>query len=248
MTKNVDFQIGKRAYRFKWQVGFGIFCTVFFVLCCVLSVWQLHRYQFKNNLLVSYQKQLQSKPQSLQDVLHKEGEKQFRVVAATGEYLPELTVLVQNRVYNGRIGFEVFTPLRVAGEKTLFLVDRGWVDKMENATPPATSKQNVFGYLKENNEYQFILGKNIVSPKHPIVLQKLDLIDIAAITKQDFYPLLLRLDPHADNGFVREWTITAVTPERHLGYAAQWFIFALIILIAYFCFCIERVENANEKK
>jgi cytochrome oxidase assembly protein ShyY1 len=33
-------------------------------------------------------------------------------------------------------------------------------------------------------------------------------------------------------------------PARHLGYAVQWFVMAMVLAIALICFCCERI---NEK-
>jgi cytochrome oxidase assembly protein ShyY1 len=43
--------------------------------------------------------------------------------------------------------------------------------------------------------------------------------------------LLLDADPESD--FVREWTPQIIPPEKHLGYAFQWFCFALASLIIF---------------
>jgi surfeit locus 1 family protein len=53
----------------------------------------------------------------------------------------------------------------------------------------------------------------------------------------------VRLDPTAENGFVRQWIISAMQPERHLGYAVQWFAMALVLSIMCFCYCCEAVTR-----
>jgi surfeit locus 1 family protein len=78
-----------------------------------------------------------------------------------------------------------------------------------------------------------------------LVIQRIDMKDIQRETHQAFYPFILRLNKADPHGFVRDWTITTVEPARHVGYAVQWFAMALTLLIAYFCFCIERVKHAT---
>src|ERR687889_432977 len=51
-------------------------------------------------------------------------------IAVAGEFLPERTVLLDNKLRGGRPGYEVVTPLRLA-EGIHVLVNRGWI-----AAPP----------------------------------------------------------------------------------------------------------------
>ncbi len=47
-------------------------------------------------------------------------------VALHGEWVPQYTVLLDNKIYRGRPGYQVVQPLRIAGGKHV-LVNRGWV-------------------------------------------------------------------------------------------------------------------------
>src|SRR5262252_7479595 len=51
---------------------------------------------------------------------------QNRRIALSGTFLPQYTVLLDNKIYNHRAGYEVVTPLRVDGESVLVL--RGWIE------------------------------------------------------------------------------------------------------------------------
>jgi len=48
-------------------------------------------------------------------------------IAVHGEFLPERTVFLDNKVRNHRAGYEVVTPLRL-GEGIHILVNRGWIE------------------------------------------------------------------------------------------------------------------------
>src|SRR3981081_106753 len=50
-----------------------------------------------------------------------------RQVAARGTFLPQHTVLLDNKLRHGRPGYEVITPLRLADSGLHVLVNRGWV-------------------------------------------------------------------------------------------------------------------------
>src|SRR6266850_376746 len=52
---------------------------------------------------------------------------QLQSVSATGTFLPKYTVLLDNKLRHGKAGYEVVTPLRLAGSELQVLVNRGWV-------------------------------------------------------------------------------------------------------------------------
>jgi surfeit locus 1 family protein len=240
---SIQFQFRRHYYLAKFRPGFFALCLLFFCLMCYLGVWQLHRYHFKQTLLTDYQQRASNAPAPF-TALALTADLQFQHVKVQGELLDSLTMLVENRVHDGHMGFEVVTPLQIKGQDKLLLVDRGWV-----AEPPrftGAQSAEITGVIKFLNEYQFILGKNILQPDvTPLRMQKIDTQEISKSLQKEVYPFVLRLDANAQHGFLREWTMGGMTPERHMGYAVQWFIMAAVLLCAYFCFCIERVGPVN---
>ena len=244
MATSIQFEFRQRQYLVKFRLSFFMLCLLFFALLCQLGVWQLHRYAFKKEMLAMYQERASAPPKALA-TLAGHADLQFQRVSAQGNYLPQQSMLVQNRMHDGQMGFEVITPFKVAGENKLLLVNRGWVK-----TPPVLAQENlsaptaVVGVIKLLNEYQFILGKNILqSDAKPLVMQKIDTRDISQLLRQAVFPFVLRLDAAAPLGFARDWQALNVNPERHMGYAVQWFLMAAVLLIAYLSFCIEKVEE-----
>lgn len=244
----MPFRFRQQTYLFTFRIGFFSLCLFFFCLFFVLGMWQLHRYHYKKTLLATYQSRLTAAPQSFLELTNSPIENlQFKIIKTTGYYINNQTMLLQNQFYQDQIGFDVLTPFRLVGEKKLLLVDRGWIAQPKNKILPTitntiSKKQTITGYIKLLNEYQFTLGENILNPSaSPIVMQKIDIKKLNQITHQDFYPFILRLNPAAPLGFVREWPIATSLPERHMAYAVQWFAMALVLLIAYLCFCCERV-------
>lgn len=238
-----------KKYRFKFRIGFFILCSFFTTLFCFLGVWQLHRYHFKKELLASYQERIHAAPKPFSEAT----QQAFQNVSVNGRYLNQFTVLMQNQFYQDRLGFEVLTPLKIPGQNKLLLVDRGWVAAVQNQMPPpienAQGEQHIKGYIKLLNEYQFILGDNLLNPKaSPLVVQKIDVSELSRVTGQSYWPFILRLDASQLHGFTRDWTVSAVLPERHMGYAVQWFALAVMMLIAFSCFCFEKIEENNDGK
>lgn len=247
----LQFHFRKKHYLFKFRWVFSLLCLFLFCLCIVLGVWQLHRYAFKKTLLQTYQQRLTDVPKDFKAIADTH-DLQFQSVKMQGHYINAFTVLLQNRFYHDELGYEVLTPLQIPNDKKLLLIDRGWIKKPVNQLYPViqdnTKKQDVTGHIKLLDEYQFILGANILEPdKKPLVAQRIDINELSQITHQSFYPFILRLNANENDidHFVRDWTIVTVMPSRHMAYAIQWFALALVLLIAYFCFCFE--ENTHAK-
>ncbi len=247
LMASLSFHFRQKTVLFRFRPGFSLLCLALFCLCVALGAWQWHRYVYKKALLATWHERLMDTPKQLNDIIGM-NDLAFRAVRVQGHYLNALTFLVQNRFYQDEPGFEVLTPLQLAHDKKLLLVDRGWIKKpADNSLPaisPVTQPQNITGHIKLLDEYQFILGDNILQPNtKPIIVQRVDTAELGRITHQAFYPFILRLDANQPEGFVRDWTIVTVTPGRHLAYMIQWFAFALILLVGYICFCCEEKKN-----
>jgi len=239
---NKYLKLGNRCYLFRFRVGFFIVCLLLLILLCQLGVWQIHRYHFKQNLELDYQKNLALPFQPLTTIENNKN-LDFKKVSIQGNYV--FNIFVQNKIHHNKMGFQIFSALQVKNQNKILLVDRGWIEKPLDKELPdiplLKDEQEMKGYIKYINEYQFILGNNILQ-KNPIVLQKIDLNEMSRLSQKQVFPFVLRLDPKEANGFLREWVINVSPPKKHLGYAVQWFCMAFVLCIAFLCFSFERVE------
>ena len=55
--------------------------------------------------------------------------------------------------------------------------------------------------------------------------------------------MIVRLDPGAPHGYRRAWQVVPFGPERHLGYAVQWFAMASALLAIYLSVNLTRVNR-----
>lgn len=245
MATSYQFKIRQQCYRITFNFYFFVLCLLFFALLVRLGVWQLQRYHYKEALQQAYRTQATQAPQPLNPNAALAA-LQFKRVSVHGHYLPALTVLLQNITHAGQTGYEVLTPLQLQGQNTVLLIDRGWVavgQKNLLMSPELTREQNVVGNVKLLNEYQFILGENTLAPaQKPLLLQKIDTAYLSQLWQRPVYPFMLRLDAQAPLGYVRDWSPQNFNPERHMGYAVQWFLMAAVLVIAYISFCLERVK------
>lgn len=230
--------------------GFLSFCLFFILLFCLLGTWQLHRYYDKQALLKTYKERLHELPKPFEFLSGNIKDFQFQPVVVQGEWMHTFSMFM-HQLHQGQPGLEVITPLRVTGSQKWLLIDRGWMPKTKDKSIPSfipiSGKLQLLGYIKLVDKHSFILGKNIMDAGvKPWVMQKIDISELSRLTKQDFYPFMLRLDPGESNGFVRDWVISVTLPERHLMYAFQWFALAFIVLVGYCVFKYKVESEAND--
>jgi surfeit locus 1 family protein len=63
----------------------------------------------------------------------------------------------------------------------------------------------------------------------PVLIQALDLDEMSTIAALDLVSVVGLLSPESENGFVRQWEPYTGSIEKHIGYAIQWFLMALVL-------------------
>lgn len=163
-----------------------------------------------------------------------------RRVSLSGTFLPQYTVLLDNKIRNHRVGYEVVTPLRVDGESVLVL--RGWVAAgnsrevlPEVKTPPGAVK--VEGIALERLPRVLLLEKNPTGK----VRQSLDIGEFAAQTGLRLRAFVLEQHSAIDDGLVREWLAPDTGVTMHESYSLQWYSFAVATVALFVALSFRRV-------
>jgi cytochrome oxidase assembly protein ShyY1 len=165
----------------------------------------------------------------------------FREVTMIGEFDARRQILVDNRVHEGRAGFDVVAPLALDDGRTV-LVDRGWTPGgPTRATlpqaPPPSGRVSVRGRVDIPPAAYFELG----DPAAPsgVLWQHLDPARFARATGIDVLPVVVEaIDAPTADGLARDWPMPDAGIEKHLGYMVQWYTFAAMAagLWAWFTF------------
>jgi surfeit locus 1 family protein len=159
----------------------------------------------------------------------------YQRVEAHGEFRPELTILLDNRVREGRVGYEVITPLRLAPGELHVLVNRGWVQaprtrqELPAVVTPA-GPVRVEGIALPPSKRYLELSSRTVSGA---VWQNLDLERFAAAHKMDLQSIVLQQRNDAADGLLRAWPRPDAGVDTHRAYALQWFAMSALIAVAY---------------
>jgi surfeit locus 1 family protein len=220
-----------RGYSFRprgWALVATFLACVAFVL---LGNWQSRRAEEKRALAAQFDQALASPPILLAPggdvapLIHKH-------VAARGRFAAERTVFLDNKLRRGRPGYEVVTPLHLAGSDWHVVVDRGWI-----AAPPSratlpdvrtpSGDVEVDGLALDRLPHALDPG----APPRGKVRQNLDVAAFAAETKLQLEPLVIEQHSEMPDGLSRDWPRPDFGIEKHESYAMQWYLFAALAIV-----------------
>ncbi len=205
-----------------------------------LGFWQLERGDEKKVQQQRYTARLamQAVPlDSLFDAALSPQALRYRRVVVAGSYDSTHQFLLDNRTENGVAGYHVYTPL-ARGDGPVVLVNRGFVpvgprrDRLPDLSVDE-GPRDVRGMVDLPSTKQFTLGDaGYQGNAWPRVVQKLDPELVAAALGRPVAPIVVLLDPSDGDGFSRRWTpYLGISPERHQGYAVQWFALAATLTV-----------------
>lgn len=233
-----------KSVAFRWRLNLKVlvFTAVFLPLMLFLGFWQLSRAEEKRQILQAREQRINAPAVALGS-LPPDAERQFANVQAQGRIDNERTFLEDNQVRRGRPGYEVLTPMLVDvnGASQWLLLNRGWVaagiDRGKLPEIPPMQSQIATGYLHTRAKQKLVL-KDVPWPEDswPLIIQKIELEKIERKLGLPVYPYVLRVtDPGAPNSpeqlFDKHWILVNVQPEKHIGYAVQWFTMAIVLLV-----------------
>ena len=155
-----------------------------------------------------------------------------------GEFDARGPLLLDNQQRNGRAGvraYRIFVPAQGAP----LLVDLGWLPLAGDRALPAIARPTgtlaLRGLLAPPPSPGIALGGGIARSGAGWLLTRVDTVAIARDLglSVPLAPRVLRLDPALSIGYDRDLELLANTlpPDKHRGYALQWFAMALTVLV-----------------
>ena len=214
-----------------------------FGLLCGLGFWQLDRAAGKEEREIAFKA---ASATVLNETSLESELREFARVDLEGRYDPSHQFLQDNRTHQGRPGYYVLTPFRIASRRAV-LVNRGWVPAgPDRATLPEIAAPadalRLRGTVRLPREDLYVLGDTgHAASGWPRVVQR---VEIDAMERSLGYPLaawLVVLDPDVPHGYVREWKAApGLSPARHRGYAFQWFALATALFAIWVAVNLKR--------
>ena len=229
-----------------------IICIPLFIK---LGLWQYGKAQKQLIVQAAYQTAKTSLALDLPLQLESYEPLKYKKVAVTGHYETKYQLLLDNQVEDQRVGFHVITPFKIEGSTQYVLVDRGWIlgndthTDLPNVTTP-TSKLEVVGQVWLPSTKIFTLeanpdnnaNKSQFAAWQP-VWQNMDMARYKQSVPISVLPVVIRLDSRSTaGGFVRNWQIPTDRITTNLGYAYQWFGFAIAAIAIFLYMSIKKTR------
>ncbi len=210
-------------------------------LCVRLGFWQLSRLEERRARNRQIRIGLASDPLTLSAPVEPSELEPHRPVRARGQFDPAHQVILTGRSYEGRSGAHLITPLRLEGADISVLVDRGWIPYQDRSSASFDSYRvqesvQIRGIIMPSQElptFPLLPPPATTSPQDPrFAWPAVDVPAIEAQIPYDLLPVYISLTepvpPEAEEPIPDPGLDLSEGP--HLGYAIQWFAFALIAL------------------
>ncbi len=224
-----------------------ILVLVVAAVCIRLGFWQLARLEEKRAINHAIAERSAQPPIRLNSALRDSSGVIFRPASAVGHYDNERTIILPGRSHRGAPGVLILTPLRLAGGSAV-LVQRGWAPAADGVSVDIEPMRIDSAVTVDGLILPFLDAGNTIAgrarPAAPAdtfrrVRYTIDADELRAAFPYTLLPVRLQQLPDAgvpDTAHARyplAQAAPALDEGPHMGYAIQWFSFALIFLIGW---------------
>lgn len=215
---------------FKPGVALTLFVAVFFPLFVTLGIWQLNRAEQKTQL----EAELQART-TIQPLTEDTPPVDFQHYRLSGKLDADTVWLLDNRTWEGRAGYEVWTPLD-SGDRW-YLVSLGWVQgSADRSRLPElelpTETRDWVGQWRPLSD-SIVLADTPLTNQWPQVIQAIAPQPMAEKMQRQPPAGLLQLTEGQPGVGPINWTPSVMSAEMHNGYALQWFAMAIALAGMY---------------
>ena len=211
------------------KISFSIFVFFSILLFCSLGTWQIHRLQWKLDLISEINNGLNSEPVFYSNT----NIKNYQKVKFSGIFDFKKQIYLYSLNNKGKPGYDIITPLKINSNEIL-LINRGWIQKDQK------NNKNINKII--SNSFEGILKKitkpNPFKPDNDIknnILYSLNLEDLENFTGYKLSNFVLFLQNN-QNILVENKIVSPDLPNNHLKYAITWYSVALSILLYFLYF------------
>lgn len=234
---------GAISLRFDLEWRISLLTLLLLPALVSLGFWQLQRADEKATLSATWEQRrhqpavpLTALDQQLPAVLA------YTPVELTGRFLQDRYFLLDNRIHGGRFGYEVLGLFEQRDPDLTVLVNRGWIAGDPGRItlpeiPPVVGEVRVTGHVYVSPGSPYLLAEQILEPGWPKRIQAVEMDKLSpaaeASTGAGVYPFPVRINVAAPGALTVDWKIVNVSPEKHIGYAVQWFSLAVVLGLYY---------------
>ncbi|NTS76523.1 SURF1 family protein [Catenovulum sp. SM1970] len=209
------------------------------VVCSVLVLlgnWQLNRADVKSVRLAKMAALKSTFPVALnQAVSQPELLKNDTRVHISGRFLKDKVWLIENRMLEGKLGFDVVALIKDQNYPVPMAVNLGWVPASQGRqliSPIVlpTSTVTFIAVIREVDTNPF-MSDLVLGDQYPKRIMQLVPNMLSQSLDMPLARFKLLLDYQQPVGFQVHWKTMVMPPEKHLAYAVQWYALAAVFLV-----------------
>lgn len=228
-------------FDFEWRIA--LFTLVMVPLMLSLGFWQLQRADEKAALGAAFEERQRQRPVPIADLWGESAESLAYVpVDVSGNYLADQYFLLDNQIHSGNFGYQVLNVLQLSDRSGSVLVNRGWIagDSGRRTLPEVPvieGSVNVIGQVYVAPGEPYLLAEQQLDKSWPKVIQAVEMDKLEpAVSPQGadrVFPYPVRIAAGAQGALTVNWQVVNMSPQKHHGYAVQWFVMAGVLLVFY---------------
>lgn len=265
----------KGHYKNMWIRKLPILPTIITLLCVVimfgLGIWQLERKAEKDIRLAQINERQSNRPYKLfellleQTISNKDADIQDFPVSFSGTAQMDSLFFIDNKIVSGKTGYQLVVPvMTIAGD--IVLTNFGWLrGNVRRGQLPSLTSQVTALFSNQSQQFTGVVSypsintmvseTNIAFGEFPALLQQIDIRQIKQhltatgfLTSGKLFPFVVNLSPQPNSEFVRNWQPVVMSPDKHLGYAVQWFGLGIAALTIYLLSLMKLFNTKNNKE
>lgn len=223
-------------HKVNWKLS--VFTLFFALLTLYLGYWQLQRAAQKREILAHYERMKRRDPVDIDLVLEPmQADQPYRKIRAQGHFDAERYWLLEGRIHEGRVGYEVLMPF-VLDERRAIIVNRGWVAAAgdRQRLPPfftPLGQVTLHGEWRPPSDSPLINERKNPLRRWPHAILEVDLPLMREQWGASLQAALVQLEASDPHAFTILGTPVNMPPSRHQAYALQWFLMSFVVLSLY---------------
>jgi len=219
-----------------------------------LGFWQLDRADEKRVVQTVFKLRQAEQPAPIESLNNLESAALKSVrVSLKGRFSNSKHILLDNKIHHARFGYEVVSPFTLSANGQTVLVNRGWIQgntdrRIFPSITPVEGEQSINGVIYIPSKTPFSVGTTELTdswPKRvPFIIQE----DFQTYFGTSLYPYQIHIDENQAGTLQRNWLTISVKPEKHTGYAVQWFAMAFTLALLYLIFSTNIFDRFRSKQ
>ncbi|MCM0043483.1 MAG: SURF1 family protein [Burkholderiaceae bacterium] len=223
-------------FRFRW-IPFAATAVVV-VVGIALGNWQQRRAADKEALSLQQAAFAEMPLVDASAVARGAQPEVLRRVVAEGRFVAGWPLYVDNRPHQGKAGFYLLMPLKLAGSDAAVLVLRGWFarDPADRTRVPDIPVPP--GPVRIEGRVRDVVARTMPMGTPPplqprTIVQNVAIDELAAASGLTLQNFIIEQTSDTPDGLLRDWPAPSAGIDKHRGYAFQWYALAAAAFIFF---------------